>query len=121
MLRRILLQVLALALVACAQPVPVTATRLQALDAPADELRISRDTVVHLSTGRNRLLPAGSRWRAVGALPQGVVYQPVDTVFIIVGSQVHEAWLVVRGGAVQGFYLPGESNFSPLSPPLNLP
>lgn len=112
---------LPMAVAACAMQVPVTTARLQPLVATADEFQVARDTSIKLATGYGRVLPAGSRWRAVGVLPQGVVYQPVNSVFSIEGRQVHEAYLVVRDGALQGFFLPAESNFSPLSPTLPLP
>jgi hypothetical protein len=32
----------------------------------------------------------------------------------LAGRQVHEAWLVLAGNELVGFYLPGESHFSPL-------
>jgi hypothetical protein len=112
---------LPLAIGACAAPVPVTPTRLQPLASAVDEFQVAQDQPILLSTGYRRVLPAGSRWRAMGVLPQGVVYQPLNTVFAVEGRQVHEAWLVVRDGALQGFFLPAESNFSPLSPPVPLP
>jgi len=42
-------------------------------------------------------------------------------VFAIEGRNVHEAYLVVRSDTLHGFYLPGEGNFSALSPSLSLP
>jgi hypothetical protein len=119
--RPLQLALLALTLAACAATVPVIPAQLQPLASPADELDIQQATEIHLSTGYTRVLPAGSRWRARGTLPQGVVYQPEGTVFAIEGRQIHEAYLVVRDGALQGFYLPAESNFSPLTPPVSLP
>jgi hypothetical protein len=55
-------------------------------------------------------------WRPVGEVQQGLVLQPVDTVFTIEGRQVHEAYLVVRENMLVGFFLPGESHFSALEP-----
>lgn len=76
---------------------------------------------IRLETGYQRTLKAGSIWRLAGRLPQGSVYAPVDSVLTIEGRQVHEAWLVVREGTLLGFYLPGESAYSPLSQPILLP
>lgn len=112
---------MAVFLAACASPVPVRPARLEALAASAVDLEIKQDTAIRLSTGYQRMLPAGSRWQAVGLLPEGVVYRPRDIVFAIEGRQVHEAYMVVRSSAVQGFYLPAEGNFSPLTPPIPLP
>ncbi len=106
---------------ACAPVLPVSPARLGPLSAPAPDLVLAADLPILLRTGYTRTLPAGTRWRAVGTLPEGVVYRPVGTVFSVEGRNVHEAWLVVRGAALQGFYLPGEENFSATSSPLPLP
>lgn len=108
-------------LAACAAQVPVTATALAPLATPAPELLVEADVPVRLSTGYTRTIPRQSRWRAAGTVPQGIVYQPLNTVFAIEGRQVHEAWLVIRDGMLQGFYLPAENNFSPVAPALSLP
>ncbi len=112
---------LAAFLAACAASVRVTPAQLAPLAVAAPDLVIASDLPVTLSTGYTRNVPASSKWRAVGALPEGTVYRPVDTVFAIEGRNVHEAYLVVRAGALHGFYLPGEGNFSPLSPSIALP
>lgn len=110
----------ALLLAACAAPVPVTPARLAPLQGPVAEMVIPSPIDIPLSTGYVRTLAAQSRWRSIGVLPQGTVYQPVGTAFAIEGRQVHEAYLVVRGGSLQGFYLPAESNYSPLARPIPL-
>lgn len=112
---------LALLLAGCAAEVPVAPAQLQPLQAARPNIRVATDTAIHLPTGRSRLLPAGSAWQAAGTLPQGVVYRPVGTVFMIVGRNVHEAYLVLQGSSLQGFYLPGEGNYSPLPTPVSLP
>jgi hypothetical protein len=108
---------------ACATPVPVTSAALAPLatSAAAPDMWVGEAVPIRLSTGYTRTLPPQSRWRAVGRLPQGVVYQPVGTVFAIEGRQVHEAYLVLQGTALHGFYLPAEANYSPLVQPLTLP
>ncbi|WP_236599132.1 hypothetical protein [Ramlibacter monticola] len=87
----------------------------------APDFVVQSDLPISLSTGYTRTVPAKSRWRAVGALPQGTVYRPVDSVFAIEGRQIHEAYLVVRGATLQGFYLPGEGNYSALVTTLQIP
>lgn len=103
--------------------VPSAPTQLQQSAEPmrAPDVQLPAAVVIQLSTGYTRTLPAQSRWRLSGRLPQGDVYRPVDTVFSIEGRQVHEAYLVVQQDKLVGFYLPGESRFSPLEPPINLP
>jgi hypothetical protein len=111
----------AVALAACAPQVRVAPAQMLPLSSPAPEVLVAADVPIRLSTGYTRTVPGGSRWRAAGTLPQGVVYRPVDTVFAIEGRQVHEAYLVLQGGAIQGFYLPAESRYSALQQPVTLP
>jgi len=99
--------------------VPVTFAAAQPGRAGYD-VEVRQATIIKLGTGYSRELPLRSRWRPVGSIAQGTVYQPVGTVFSIEGRNVHEAYLVIKDGALQGFYLPGESNFSPLQPSLPL-
>lgn len=110
----------ALLLTACASSVPSRPAALAPLGAVAAELELAAASPVALSTGYERTLPARSRWQAVGELPEGLVYRPAGTVFTIEGRHVHEAYLVVRQGVLQGFYLAGESRYSPLDKPIPL-
>ena len=86
----------------------------------AQRFELRQSVAFRLSTGYSRELPAGSQWLSVGTLPQGTVYRPLNTVFSIEGRHVHEAYLVVKENALQGFFLPGESRYSPLTPSLPL-
>jgi hypothetical protein len=110
-------------LTACAAMVPSQPARLAPLlsQSATASLSIPRDVEIKLSTGYSRTVPAGSLWRAVGSLPEGVVYQRSDGVFTIEGHHVHEAYLVIKGSTLQGFYLAGESSFSPLVPTVHFP
>ena len=56
-------------------------------------------------------LPAGSRWRPVGALPQGTAYRRSDGVLTLSARHQHEAYPVVAGDKLVGFYLPAKSSF----------
>jgi hypothetical protein len=105
---------LLLCLSACAavQYTPTSLTPLAATQA-ADRT-LAQQALLRLDTGYERTLKAGSVWRHAGAIPQGDVYRPVGDVFTLEGANIHEAWLVVRGDAVAGFYLPAERAFSPL-------
>ena len=114
---------LALALSACAPAVrssPATMARLDAASAAAD-IRFTAPLNLSFGTGYSRQIPAGTQWRAAGRLPEGTVYRPIDHVFTVEGQQVHEAWLVIRDGAIQGFYLAAEERYAPLEPPVTLP
>jgi hypothetical protein len=109
----------ALVLSACAPSIPVQSTQLAPLTAMRqhERVRVVTSVAVRLETGYSRKVSGGSVWRPVGEVPQGLVLQPVGTVFTIEGRQVHEAYLVVKESALVGFFLPGESHFSPLEPP----
>ena len=114
------LAVLLLFLAACAQMVTTEPARLEPVAAAEPPTVITfRDRLdIRLDTRYSRTILAGTRWRKVGRLPQGDVYRPVDGVFSIEGRQVHEAYLVIAGPSLKGFYLPGEANYSPLATPL---
>ncbi len=71
--------------------------------------------------GFQETVPAGSTWRRVGSVPQGDVYKPVGTVFMLTSANAHEAYLVVADGRVTGFYLPGEGAFAPAAEATALP
>ena len=81
-----------------------------------ERVRVASTVDVKLSTGYSRKVTGGSVWKPVGQLPQGLVFRPVGSEFTIVGRQIHEAYLVVNENRLVGFYLPGESHFSPLEP-----
>ena len=109
-----------LGLTACAQMVKTEPARAEPVGAAeAATLITVRDRLdIRLDTGFSRTVQAGTRWRKVARLAQGDVYRAVDGVFSIEGRQVHEAYLVISGSSLRGFYLPGEANYSPLvSPP----
>lgn len=108
------------ALCACAPAIQVQTSQLTAQNTPQQMVRIVRPVVLRLATGYSRKLREGSTWRSIGVLPQGSVYRPVGSEFTIEGRQVHEAYLVIDGDRLVGFYLPGESNFSALEPPQSI-
>lgn len=71
--------------------------------------------------GDEQTIPSNSRWRRVGSVDAGDVYQRVDGPFIVESQNAHEAYLVVKDGSVVGFYLPGEGAFAPAKRPVALP
>jgi hypothetical protein len=120
--RRFAIMVTVFSLSACAPEVPVQQAGLLTTvhQNSATARFIQQDVTVHLASGYERHIAAQSRWRSVGELPQGEVFRPIDTVFTIEGRQIHEAWLVVADNELVGFYLPGESHFSPLDKPISI-
>ena len=63
--------------------------------------------------GYRRTIRQGSVWTRVGRVSQGEVYKPTNQVFMVEGTHVHEAYLVLDGDQVVGFYLPVERAFAP--------
>jgi hypothetical protein len=90
---------------------PVSATAM------AGRLVLAKEVQLQLDTGYSRSLKQGSLWQPVGSLPQGTVYRPVNDVFTLEGAHIHEAYLVVQGQELVGFYLPAERGLSRLSHP----
>jgi hypothetical protein len=97
-----------------------TPAQLQPLSAtfPAGRQVLAREVQLQLDTGYSRTLKPGSEWQPVGSLPQGTVYSPVNDVFTLEGAHIHEAYLVVQGQELVGFYLPAERGLSRLNHPL---
>ena len=56
----------------------------------------------------------------MGSIPQGEVYRTTDQIVTVVGPNVFEAQIVVRDGALVGFYLPVERAYTPASEPREL-
>ncbi len=81
---------------------------------------LERDAEVRLSTGYRRKLTKGSVWTYVGSTQHGLVYKSVGSVFTVEGANVHEAYLVVSGDELMGFYLPVEDSYTSLSKPVHL-
>ena len=85
-----------------------------------EEIVVTKGCPFILPTGIGDELREGTRWRMVGTSSQGNVYKPVGHAFAIHDSNMYEAWLVLKGKGVAGFYLPVQDKFSPLSPGVEL-
>ena len=110
----LLLVAIAAMLAGCASEVVRTpATLGSAAAGERPRIELTEATTLQLSSGYNRVLPAGSLWELRGTLPQGNVYKRVDGIFTVEGAHVHEAFLVVSGNKLVGYYLPVEHAFSP--------
>jgi hypothetical protein len=92
-------------------------TQLETLSSAGKSFELDSEVTVHLDTGYSRVLKKGSRWTCVGAIPEGDVYKTKDQILTIEGSNIHEAFIVVKSKNLIGFYLPVERTFSPLSNP----
>ena len=69
----------------------------------------------------SRTLRKTTRWDQVGAIAEGDVLRSKDQVLTLECSNVHEAYLVMSGDKLVGFFLPVEKGFVPHSPPIVLP
>jgi hypothetical protein len=122
-MRSTLIACLALLVTACAadiQRVPSAEPTLVA-GTPAPSFQLAADAAFELHTGYVRTLRSGSRWTLVGGIAQGLVYRPDGSVLTVEGANVHEAYLVVSGTELVGFYLPVEKAFVALTPRRVLP
>lgn len=105
---------LSLLLAACAPEVVRQPTQLMPVtEQPASAIEILEDASVPVGPGYQRVIPRGSIWTRVGRAVQGEVFKPVDRVFTVEGTHIYEAYLVLDGDRVVGFYLPVERAFSP--------
>lgn len=69
----------------------------------------------------SRTLRKTTRWDHVGTIAEGDVLRSKDQVLTLECSNVHEAYLVMSGDKLIGFFLPVERGFVPHSPPIALP
>lgn len=107
-------------LAACAAEVRQQKTQWRPLAGAPAIIELKESVTLEPSTGYKRTLAAGSLWRETGRIPEGRVYRPVNGVLTAEGRNVLEAYLVLDGGRVVGFYLPTEQAFAVLpSQPIN--
>ena len=69
----------------------------------------------------SRTLRKTTHWDQVGTIAEGDVLRSKDQVLTLECSNVHEAYLVMSGDKLIGFFLPFEKGFVPHSPPIALP
>ena len=110
-----------IALLAACAPAVVQVPTSSMTPSEGKHLELSDTVYVSLSTGYTTVLKAQTTWALVGQIEQGEVYKTRDQVVTVEGSHIHEAYLVVKDGALVGFYLPVERTFSPLSEEVVLP
>jgi len=105
----------ALGLAACAPEVVRRPTQLTSVAEQAqDTIEIVETVPVSVGPGYRRMIRRGSLWTRIGRSVEGEVFKPVDGVFTVEGAHVHEAYLVLDGDRLVGFYLPVERAFAPV-------
>ena len=104
-----------LILIGCAPGIMRTPAHLNETNQKQHERIIifTDDVVIKLSSGYSRKIQRGQKWRFIGMINKGNVFEPIDTVFTIEGAHVREAHIVILNYQLIGFYIPGENSFSP--------
>ncbi len=117
---RVVTACIALFMAACAPPVTQLPTQLT--PGIGKSFRLTRSAELDISTGHSTTLRANTRWELVGTVSMGEVYRTRDQVVTLRGDGIHEGYIVVREGALVGFYLPVERAFCPVaqSQPLSI-
>ncbi|TAK83325.1 MAG: hypothetical protein EPO12_05775 [Aquabacterium sp.] len=120
--RSLVTLLLAACLAACASEVRQLPAPFQSLPAAGQRISLSQEVEAMPESGYRRKIAAGSRFQHVGRISQGEVYKPIAGAAIVVeGRHMHEAWIVLNGGSLAGFYLPVEQSFSPVGTPVPFP
>ena len=101
-----------LGLVACAPEIVRQPTQLVPTEQPGDTIEIVENASISVGPGYQRVIARGSVWTRIGRSVEGEDFKPVDRVFTVEGAHIHEAYLVLDGDRVVGFYLPVERAFS---------
>lgn len=109
-------------IVGCASEIHRYPAELSRMNHPQEKRYVASQTVpVHLDSGYERTIKAGTEFVDFGGIAQGSVLKPTNAVFTVEGAHMHEAYPVVSGGRLVGFYLPVEKSFSPLTESITLP
>lgn len=82
---------------------------------------LSKSIELMLDSGYARTINAGALFVEIGTVKQGIVLKPVNTALTVEGAHMHEAYPVISGGRLVGFYLPVEKAFSPMSQSVDFP
>ena len=120
-MRAVALLLTAAALAGCASEIIRSPAELSVAPAP-DSRRyvVTKPASIMLDSGYERSINSGTEFIELGTIQQGRVLKPTNTTFTIEGAHMHEAYPVVNGERIVGFYLPVERAFSPLSSPTSL-
>jgi len=98
-----------------------TPAQLEPIQSDKPSLILEKALVFDLDTNYSRTLKAGTEWIYHGSISEGDVYKSRDQVLTVEGSNIFEAYIVVKEKNLAGFYLPIEKTFSKLEEPLELP
>jgi len=80
------------------------------------EFVLKNVVVVEALHAKPLTLKPDTRWRKVGTIERGVVYDTRDQVIIVNSFNVYEGYIVISEGSVVGYYLPTEKTFVETKP-----
>ena len=90
--------------------------RMESVGDKVAPFTLAADVPIHgAPCGYSRSLRKGTKWEPIGRVAEGIVYRSRDQTLTVECSNIFEAYLVVAGERLIGFYLPVEKAFSPLS------
>ena len=101
--------------------VTYTTTTFQATQNSTRRIVLSDEVPLTDTPCYSRTLRKTTRWDQVGTISEGDVLRSKDQVLTLECSNIHEAYLVMSGDKLIGFFLPFEKGFVPHSPPIALP
>jgi hypothetical protein len=82
---------------------------------------LAANTEVAPANGYKRVLRYGSKWKFIGHISQGSVFEIQNDVFMLEAKHMHQAHLVLSSNnRLVGFFLPVEEAFVPLSASVQL-
>ena len=77
---------------------------------------LNASAVAKASNASKIQLRSGTRWTQAGSIARGDVFKSRDQTIALVAFNTHEAWLVLDGTQLIGFYLPVERSFVAAEP-----
>jgi hypothetical protein len=89
-------------------PIPVS---LEAHSEPLSDFELTGTVVLDIGYGYERSLRAGCRWTPVGTIAYGNVCKTEDQILTVEASSIYEAFIVISGNELVGFYLPVEDAY----------
>lgn len=106
----------ALLLAACASEVHRIPVEFSSSDPGANlRLVLNQSVEVVLDSRYRRSIREGTEFVEAGVIKQGKILKPVNATLTVEGAHMHEAYPVLEGARIVGFYLPVERAFAPLS------
>ena len=90
--------------------------------AKSEEIIIVTDEKdISLSNGYSVIIAKMTSWKYIGDIPEGKIYKPLSSVFMVEDSHKYQAYLVLQNHLLVGFYLPASKEFSnSLNSPIKL-